>query len=86
MDGGVYAETVEGTPQGAGLSPMRLVRFADDFLLTFERRADAEAMLAALSDRLAKFGLQLHDGHRRDREVLQLMWASTCRYTHQLPL
>jgi RNA-directed DNA polymerase len=64
LENGVYAETVEGTPQGAGISPllaniflhyvldlwvqqwtrraatrpMRLVRYADDFLLTFERR------------------------------------------------
>jgi RNA-directed DNA polymerase len=64
LENGVYAETVEGTPQGAGISPllaniflhyvldlwvqqwtrraatrpMTLVRYADDFLLTFERR------------------------------------------------
>jgi len=86
MDNGTYAETVEGTPQGAGISPllanvflhyaldlwvrqwqrrhangqMRLVRYADDFLLTFERRADAVQMRAALDDRLGKFHLRLH--------------------------
>ena len=91
MENGVYAETVEGTPQGSGISPllaniylhyvldlwvqqwqgrhatgrMRLVRFADDYLLTFERRADAEAMLAALPDRMARFGLVLHEDKTR---------------------
>lgn len=91
MENGVYAETVEGTPQGSGISPllaniylhyvldlwvqqwqgrhatgrMRLVRFADDYLLTFERRADAEAMLAALPDRPARFGLVLHEDKTR---------------------
>ena len=44
---------------------MRLVKYADDFLLTFERRGDAERMAAALAERLAKFGLQLHEGKTR---------------------
>jgi group II intron reverse transcriptase/maturase len=91
LENGVYAETVEGTPQGAGISPLlaniflhyaldlwveqwrdrtatgrvRLVRYADDFLLTFERRADADRMAAALADRLAKFGLRLHEDKTR---------------------
>ena len=91
LENGVYAETVEGTPQGAGISPllaniflhyaldlwvwqwmrrgatgpMRLVRYADDFLLTFERRADAERMATALAERLAKFGLRLHEDKTR---------------------
>jgi len=84
-------ETTEGTPQGAGISPllaniflhyaldlwvkqwrrrhatgrMRLVRYADDFLLTFEEGADAQRMMADLPQRLAKFGLQLHEGKTR---------------------
>ena len=91
LENGVYAETVEGTPQGAGISPllaniflhyaldlwvlqwmrrtatgpMRLVRYADDFLLTFERRADADRMATALAERLAKFGLRLHEDKTR---------------------
>jgi group II intron reverse transcriptase/maturase len=36
-----------------------LTRFADDFLAGFEHRADAERFLADLSDRLARFGLEL---------------------------
>ncbi|WOH83318.1 reverse transcriptase domain-containing protein [Bradyrhizobium sp. BEA-2-5] len=85
LENGVYADTVEGTPQGAGISPLlaniflhyvldlwmeqwkrrhatgqvRLVRYADDYLLLFQRRQDAETMTAALAERLAKFGLHL---------------------------
>ena len=91
LEGGVYADTVEGTPQGAGISPLlaniflhyvldlwaeqwkrrhatghvRLVRYADDYLLMFQRRQDAEAMTAALTERLAKFGLHLHEDKTR---------------------
>ena len=91
LEQGMYAETVEGTPQGAGISPllaniflhytldlwvrqwqrrqasgrMRLVRYADDFVVTFESYQDARRMKAALAERLAKFGLQLHEGKTR---------------------
>ena len=91
LENGVYAETVEGTPQGAGISPLlaniflhyaldlwvgqwmrrgatgrvRQVRYADDFLLSFERRADADRMAAALAERLAKFGFRLHEDETR---------------------
>ena len=44
---------------------MRLVRYADDFLLTFERRVDADRMATALAERLAKFGLCLHEDKTR---------------------
>ncbi len=86
LEDGQYAETVEGTPQGAGISPllanvylhyvldlwvaqwqgrtavgrMRLVRFADDFVMTFQSQQDAERMLAELPARLAKYGLSLN--------------------------
>jgi RNA-directed DNA polymerase len=91
LEGGVYADTVEGTPQGAGISPLlaniflhyvldlwveqwkrrhatghvRLVRYADDYLLMFQRRHDAETMTAALAERLAKFGLHPHEDKTR---------------------
>jgi group II intron reverse transcriptase/maturase len=91
LEQGVYAETVEGTPQGAGISPllaniflhyaldlwvarwqrreatgrMRLVRYADDFVLTFEKERDAVRMLADLRARLAKFGLTLNEDKTR---------------------
>ena len=37
-----------------------VVRYADDFVIGFEYEADARACLEALSERLAKFGLNLH--------------------------
>jgi RNA-directed DNA polymerase len=37
-----------------------IVRWADDFVVGFEHREDAERFWAELRDRLAKFGLELH--------------------------
>jgi RNA-directed DNA polymerase len=37
-----------------------VVRYADDFVIGFEHEADARACLAALGERLGKFGLKLH--------------------------
>jgi hypothetical protein len=37
-----------------------VVRFADDFVVGFEHREDAERFLADLRDRFARFGLALH--------------------------
>jgi group II intron reverse transcriptase/maturase len=37
-----------------------IVRFADDFVVGFEHREEAERFLAELRERFAKFGLQLH--------------------------
>jgi RNA-directed DNA polymerase len=37
-----------------------VVRYADDFVLGFEHRAEAERFLEQLRERLAKFGLELH--------------------------
>jgi group II intron reverse transcriptase/maturase len=57
-----------------------VVRFADDFVVGFEHRHEAERFLAELRERLARFGLELHpdktrllefgrfaDKNRRDR-------------------
>ena len=40
--------------------PGFLVRYADDFVMAFAEREDAERVLAVLGKRLAKHGLQLH--------------------------
>ena len=37
-----------------------VIRYADDFVLGFEQRAEAERFLRQLRERLAKFGLELH--------------------------
>src|SRR5919201_280041 len=39
---------------------MIIVRWADDFVVGFEHREDAERFWADLRDRLAKFGLELN--------------------------
>ncbi len=44
---------------------MIVVRYADDTVVGFERREEAEAFLAALQDRLQKFGLALHGDKTR---------------------
>lgn len=42
-----------------------IVRYADDFVMGFQRGDDAEAMRKALADRLASFGLELHPDKTR---------------------
>lgn len=42
-----------------------VVRFADDFIVGFEHRHQAEQFLVALRERLAKFGLELHPDKTR---------------------
>ena len=37
-----------------------VVRYADDFIVGFQHRAEAERFLAELRERFAKFGLELH--------------------------
>src|SRR5881628_3639226 len=42
-----------------------IVRFADDFVLGFQHRHEAEQFLDALHERFAKFGLELHPSKTR---------------------
>jgi group II intron reverse transcriptase/maturase len=42
-----------------------LTRYADDFVITCEHRRDAERLWAVLPQRMARFGLQVHDGKSR---------------------
>jgi group II intron reverse transcriptase/maturase len=42
-----------------------VVRFADDFVLGFEHRSDAEQFLAEVRERFARFGLELHPDKTR---------------------
>jgi RNA-directed DNA polymerase len=86
MEGNEWNETREGTPQGAGISPLLanvflhyvldlwvhqwrgreargrvcVVRYADDFVLGFQYESDARRMMAALRERMGKFGQTLH--------------------------
>ena len=42
-----------------------VVRYADDFVIGFERKDEAEACLDELQERFAKFGLKLHETKTR---------------------
>ncbi|MCA1699329.1 MAG: group II intron reverse transcriptase/maturase, partial [Actinobacteria bacterium] len=91
IEDGKWSETIEGSPQGASVSPLLanvylhyvfdrwvrqwrrrhargdviVVRFADDFIVGFEHRSDAEQFLSELRERLAKFNLELHPDKTR---------------------
>jgi RNA-directed DNA polymerase len=90
LESGEWKEAGEGTPQGAGISPLlaniflhyildlwvhrwrqraqgcvSIVRYADDFVLGFESEMDARRMRADLTERMAKFGLTLHEEKTR---------------------
>ena len=51
--------------EAAARGPVAVVRYADDFVMGFEKAADARRMLVELKDRLAKFGLALHEDKTR---------------------
>ena len=61
---GEWSETKKGTPQVA-TGRVIVVRYADNFVLGFEHRADAERFLEELRERLGKFGLERHPGKTR---------------------
>ena len=42
-----------------------MVRFADDYVVGFQQKEDAERLLAHLQERLAQFALELHPGKTR---------------------
>lgn len=48
-----------------GRGEMIVVRYADDFVVGFEHERDAEAFVAALRERFAQFGLELHPDKTR---------------------
>ncbi len=53
-----FAEQVKPCLYGHGF----LVRYADDFIMGFDRQKDAERVMAVLPKRFARFGLELHMG------------------------
>ena len=56
-----FAAEVQPRLQGAST----LVRFADDFVMLFRHRDDAQRVLEVLSQRLGRYGLQLHPDKTR---------------------
>src|SRR5579884_6226 len=55
----VFDQWVERWRRRQARGDMIVVRYADDFVVGFEHRAGAERFLAELSERFAKFGLEL---------------------------
>jgi group II intron reverse transcriptase/maturase len=58
---------------------MIIVRYADDFVMGFESRGDAEWMLEALKARLGRFNLSLHPDKTRLLEFGRFAEASRAR-------
>src|SRR5262245_51404540 len=56
----VFDLWVEAWRKKVATGTVVVVRYADDLVLGFENRADAELFLAEFRERLAKFGLDLH--------------------------
>lgn len=91
LEGGEWHKVEQGTPQGAGISPLlanvflhyvldlwvhawrqrvargrvTIVRFADDYAMGFQYAQDGRRMLMDLKERMAKFGLTLHEEKTR---------------------
>jgi RNA-directed DNA polymerase len=61
----VFDLWVEAWRKRVAQGDMVVVRFADDFVLGFEHRSEAERFLAALQGRLQQFGLELHTAKTR---------------------
>jgi RNA-directed DNA polymerase len=56
-----FEATVRPRLQGRGF----MVRYADDFVMGFECREDAERVMKALPGRFGRYGLKLHEGKTR---------------------
>ena len=54
-----------GFRPGRGAHDALLVRYADDFVVGFQHKRDAERCLAAIGERFARFDLKLHPGKTR---------------------
>src|SRR4051795_886768 len=75
MEEGEWKDTEMGTPQGdlwvdawrkkCARGDVVVVRYADDNVLGFQYRADADRFLNEFRERLGKFGLELHPDKTR---------------------
>ena len=70
---------VEQWARRSARRPLRLVRFADDYLLLCEDRGDALRLTEDLRDRLGKFGLTLHGDKTRLVEFGRFAAANRAR-------
>jgi Reverse transcriptase (RNA-dependent DNA polymerase) len=70
----VFDLWIEAWRQKVATGDVIVVRYADDLVVGFENRTEAERFLKAFRDRLAKFGLELPSGENTTDRV----WA-VCR-------
>jgi len=56
---------VEGWRASGARGEVYIVRYADDFVMGFQYRSEAQRFQAELSKRLERFGLELHEGKTR---------------------
>jgi hypothetical protein len=67
-----------------------VVRFADDFVVGFDRREDGERLMSELRERLARFGLELHPektgGRRRKTDASAARESPTASTFWVLPI
>lgn len=56
----LWVEKWRRRKQAPGGGEVIVVRYADDFVLGFQHRSDADRFLKELQERMAKFGLELH--------------------------
>lgn len=61
----VFDQWVEAWRKKVATGEMIVVRYADDLVVGFEHRAEAEQFLKQFEERLAKFGLELHSEKTR---------------------
>ena len=70
LEAGARTRSEERTPQGG---------YADDFVVGFESKSDAETFLSELRERFAKFGLELHADKTRLIEFGRFAAANASR-------
>jgi hypothetical protein len=61
----VFDLWIEAWRRKVAMGEVIVVRYADDLVVGFESRAEAERFLGKFRERLAKFGLELHAGKTR---------------------
>lgn len=60
--------------KGASRNFMQLIRYADDFIVAFESRQDAERFMQELRGRFSKFGLEVAEEKTRLIEIGRRKW------------
>ncbi len=71
---GWFERDIKPTLQGKAV----LIRFADDYVVVCERRADAEALLEQVKARFASYGLTVHEEKTRIVDFRH-PWKSKCK-------